>query len=136
MFLKPVLGRPDVLHQLECDNRGTVLARTIEVALDSKTRRRGLLGRDCLPEGAALIIAPCNAVHTFFMRFPIDIVFVARDGTVVGTRQNVRPWRMAAALRAFATIEMASGAISASGVRPGDRIVVTPRPRPEEVPAR
>ncbi|MFB3853618.1 MAG: DUF192 domain-containing protein [Vicinamibacterales bacterium] len=133
MFLTPLLGRPDVLHVLRNETRGNVLARNIEAALDSRTRRRGLLGRDGLPAGTALIIAPCNAIHTFFMRFPIDVVFVARDGTVIGASENVRPWRMRAALRAFATIELASGAIRAAGVRPGDRLLVAPEAEPLEV---
>ena len=133
MFLKPLLGRPDVLHVLRNETRGNVLARNIEAALDSRTRRRGLLGRDGLAEGTALIIAPCNAIHTFFMRFPIDVLFVARDGTVVRASENVGPWRMRAALRAFATIEFASGAIRAAGIQRGDRLGVSPETGAVEV---
>jgi len=133
MFLKPLLGRPDVRHLLRDETRGVILARTIEAALDSRTRRRGLLGRDGLAPGTALIIAPCNAVHTFFMRFPIDVLFVARDGTVKRVSENVRPWRIRAALTAFATVELAAGAVRASGVARGDRLALAPHPRPDEV---
>jgi uncharacterized protein len=102
-------------------SRRTV-ATTVETAFDSAARRRGLLGRDGLPDGAALIIAPCNAIHMFFMRFAIDVVFVDRDGRVLAIRRALKPWRVAIALRAFATIELPVGAIDASDTRVGDTI--------------
>jgi uncharacterized protein len=90
---------------------GQVLVSQLEVAVESAARKRGLLGRDGLPPGAALLIAPTNAVHTFFMRFPIDIVFAARNGEIVKVRRAVPAWRMAAAWRGHAVIElMADGA--------------------------
>ena len=90
---------------------GYVLVPQLEVAVDSATRKKGLLGRDGLAAGAALLIAPTNAVHTFFMRFPIDIVFAARNGEIVKVRRRVPAWRMAAAWRGYAVIElMADGA--------------------------
>jgi uncharacterized membrane protein (UPF0127 family) len=96
-------------------------------AFDSKSRRRGLLGHDSLSEGSAMVIAPCNAVHTFFMRFPIDIMFVARDGRVLKVRRDVRPWRLAAALRGFVAIELPVGAIDRSDTRPGDTLTIVAR---------
>jgi uncharacterized membrane protein (UPF0127 family) len=90
---------------------GHVLVPQLEVAVDSSTRKKGLLGRDGLPSGAALLIAPTNAVHTFFMRFPIDIVFAARSGEIVKICRSVPAWRVAAAWRGYAVIElMAHGA--------------------------
>ena len=59
---------------------GRVAVPDLEVAVDSATRKKGLLGREGLADGAGLVIAPTNAVHTFFMRFPIDIVFVTQAG--------------------------------------------------------
>ena len=59
---------------------GAVVVPDLTLAIDSASRRKGLLGREGLPEESGLIIAPSNAVHTFFMRFPIDIVFLNRDG--------------------------------------------------------
>jgi uncharacterized membrane protein (UPF0127 family) len=103
---------------------GRWLATTIETAFDSAARRRGLLGRDMLPDGAGLIIAPCNGIHTFFMRFAIDVVFVARHGRVVSVRRGLNPWRLALAPRAFATIELPVGAIEASGTRAGDDLEI------------
>lgn len=100
------------------------IATAVELAATSDTRRRGLLGRDSLDAAAAMIIAPCSSVHTFFMRFPIDIVFVNRDGTVRKIVRNVRPWRIAGSLGAYATIEMAGHALDAHDVGIGDRIAV------------
>jgi uncharacterized membrane protein (UPF0127 family) len=103
---------------------GLALATILETAFDSTSRRRGLLGRERLPEGTALVIAPCGAVHTFFMRFTIDIVFARQDGLVVKTRSRVPPRRLAGALRAFATIELSAGAVERSHTQPGDFLVV------------
>lgn len=101
------------------------VATTLEGAFDSATRKRGLLGRDSLPPGHALIIAPSNMVHTFFMRFPIDVLIVRRDGTVAKARPNVPARRIVGALRGFAVIEMAANELARSGTVAGDRLSVT-----------
>jgi hypothetical protein len=54
----------------------------------------GLMGREALPEGTGLWIEPCNSIHTFFMKFPIDVVYLDRHGLVLKIHQNVKPWRM------------------------------------------
>jgi uncharacterized membrane protein (UPF0127 family) len=105
-----------------------IVARTLLRAFDSESRRRGLLKHDSLPEGSALVIAPTNAIHTFFMRFAIDVVFVSREGRVLKVQRALRPWRMAAAWRGFAVIELAAGALDRSGVAPGDVLRVEARP--------
>jgi len=123
-FLGPLVGEGAGLFELVNIRRGSVLAARVEPAFDSETRRRGLLGRDSLPEDVALIIAPCNSVHTFFMRFSLDLVFVSRDGTVIKTCRSVKPWRVAGALRAFAVIEAAPGCIDRSDTAPGDVVAL------------
>jgi uncharacterized protein len=122
-FLNPLLRAGTVDHLLENATTGEVVARHLLTAFDSKERRQGLLGRESLPEGTAIIIAPSNAVHTFFMRFAIDIAFVARDGRVIKVRSSVQPWRLAAALRAFAVIELAAGALERSRTAAGDTLI-------------
>lgn len=124
MFLAPMLDQPRATFELIDVDRGTVVATRLEPAFDSASRRRGLLGRDGLPEGHAIVIAPCNGIHMCFMRFAIDVLFVARDGRVVKTCTNVRPWRIAFAWRAFAVVEGAVGSIGRSGTRAGDRLAV------------
>ncbi len=109
--------------QLRNTRAGAVLATHLELAGDSKSRRRGLLGRDRLDAGAALVIAPCSSVHTFFMRFPIDVLFIRRDGTVVKCVSGLRPWRIALAPGAYAVVEFPAGALEQSATRRGDRVV-------------
>jgi len=102
----------------------SVVATHLETAFDSNSRRRGLLGRTVFEEGHALIIAPSNSIHTFFMRMTIDVIFVARDGRVLKVRPALPAWRMALALRAFAVIELPAGAVARSATRRGDTLIV------------
>jgi uncharacterized membrane protein (UPF0127 family) len=123
-FLEALLkGESDRLV-LSIERTGSPLATELEPAFDSKTRTRGLLGRSGLAPGAAMIIAPCNAIHMFFMRFPIDVVFAAKDGRVTKVCHDVKPWRMAASFGAFATVELAAGAATKAGVKTGDRLTL------------
>ena len=82
---------------------------------------------DSLPEGSALIIAPSQAIHTFSMRFSIDVAFVSKDGLVLKVRQAVPPRRIAVSWRAFAVIELPAGALEASDTKPGDRLQIEGR---------
>ena len=122
-FLNPLVRAGSTPHLLENSRTHRAVAKTLLTAFDSADRRKGLLGRDSLPPGTALIIAPSNAVHTFFMRFPIDVAFVHRNGRVIKVRSAVKPWRIAAAFRAFAVIELAAGALAQSDTRPGDILI-------------
>lgn len=73
-------------------------------------RIRGLIGTKSLPEGEGMLILRCNSIHTFFMSFPIDAVFLDRDGNVVKTVRNIRPWRFFVwgGFRAVKVLETAS----------------------------
>ena len=103
------------------------VARTVELAATRRSRRRGLLGRDRLDASAALMLVPCAAVHTAFMRFPLDIVVLDRHGFAVKIMNNVRPWSVVAALRGHAVIEMAAGTLKRHQVWLGDRLTVLNR---------
>jgi uncharacterized membrane protein (UPF0127 family) len=70
------------------------------------------------------VIAPCSAVHTFFMKFPIDVVFVDRDGRILRIATSVPPWRVAGSLRAFATIELAAGTAARAAMATGHRLTL------------
>jgi uncharacterized protein len=124
-FLDPVLRSAASPFTLSNHRNDRVLATMLLTAFDSASRRRGLLKHDFLPEDSALIIAPSNAIHTFFMRFAIDVAFVARDGRVLKLRRNMPPWRMVAAIHAFAVIEMPVGALARSDTQPGDALRIT-----------
>jgi uncharacterized protein len=122
LFLSPLVRNPETQWVLRNTRNERSLADRVLGAFDSKTRRTGLLGRDTFEPGHALFIAPSNAVHTCFMRFPIDVLFVRRDGTVVSARHALRPWRLAASLRAYAVIELPAGTLEQCDTRPGDRL--------------
>jgi len=85
-------------------------------------RARGLLGRKALPAGEGMLFPRTRAVHTHFMRFPIDVVFVDRDGVVVRVVAALAPWRAASCRRADAVLELASGECARLRVREGDRL--------------
>ena len=121
-FLEPLRrsGQPSLV--LTNTRNDQVVAHTLLRAFDSASRNQGLLKRDFLEEGSALVIAPTNAIHTFFMRFAIDVAFVAKDGRVLKLRRNMRPWRIAAAWRAFAVVELPVGALDRADTRTGDML--------------
>jgi len=123
-FLRAITQDPARGWTLRRASDGQLVARTLIPAFDRATRNKGLLGRHALEPGSAMILAPCSSVHTFFMKFPIDIVFVARDGRVLKLRLRCGPWRLALRLGAFAVIELPSGGVEASGTRVGDRLTV------------
>ncbi len=125
-FLTPLRNALTGGLALRNDRTGGTLAHELIPAFDSKTRRSGLLGFSSLPPGTGMVIAPTNAIHTFFMRFPIDVAFVARDGRVVKIRESMPAWRIAAAWGGYAVVELAAGALARSGTRPGDRVSLAP----------
>jgi hypothetical protein len=85
-------------------------------------RLRGLLGRARLAPDEALLIEPCSSVHTFGMRYPIDLAYLDRDGRVLRVVARVAPRRLSARPGARATLEMAPGAAEAFGLRAGERL--------------
>ena len=123
-FLSPMLKQPGTEYLLRNARTGVCLAGTVEGAFDSATRNRGLLGRDSFAPGSALIIAPCTSVHTWFMRFPIDVVFVSKLGEIKKVRPGIGPWRLAAAWNSFAVVEFPAG--GAGDSRAGDVLELVP----------
>lgn len=109
---------------------GEVVAEAIEVADTREARRQGLLGRASMDESSALILVPCFSIHTAFMKFPIDAVFVDRDGVVVHVARNLTPWRIAAAWRAHAVIELPGGCLKGRDIRSGDRLYLAAQRAP------
>jgi uncharacterized membrane protein (UPF0127 family) len=104
--------------------RGTVLATRLEAAHTGAKRRKGLLGRDGLAAGEGLWIAPCESVHTFFMRFPIDLVYLDRDKRIKKARSAVGPWRLSACLSAHSILELPAGTIERSQSERGDTLEI------------
>ena len=103
--------------------RGTLLAHRLEWAGTSETRRRGLLGRDGLAPGDGLYLVPCPWIHTFGMRFAIDVAFLAADGRVVSVHEALAPNRLSRlVLRAEGVLELPAGTLAETGTRRGDRV--------------
>jgi uncharacterized membrane protein (UPF0127 family) len=103
--------------------RGTTLATHEVWATETEDRMRGLLDRDGLELGEALVISPCNSVHMFGMTFALDVVFVSAAGAVVRVLENLRPWRFTRIhFRAKHTIELPVGTISATKTERGDQL--------------
>ncbi len=99
------------------------LALNVEVADSPLKRMKGLLGRDSLRPGEALLLRPCNWIHTVGMRFPIDIVFLSKDNTILKAEENVPPNRFSAfVFRAVSAVELPAGTVSATDSRAGDQI--------------
>jgi uncharacterized membrane protein (UPF0127 family) len=107
-------------------SRGIVLATMAELADTAPSRSKGLLGRDSLAKGEALWIVPCESVHTFFMRFALDLVYLDRSRRIIKIRTNVQPWRLSACLRAHSIIELAAGSIDPKGTAVGDQLAFEP----------
>jgi uncharacterized membrane protein (UPF0127 family) len=98
---------------------GVVVCERCEIPESSFGRARGLLGRSGLQRGEGMLIDRAGSVHMFFMRFPIDVVFLDRDRRVVGVRPGLRPWRVAGARRAVAALELPAGAAAEAGIEEG-----------------
>jgi uncharacterized protein len=105
--------------------RGTVLATQLELAGTGESRRKGLLGRESLLPGEGLWIAPCESVHTFFMRFAIDLVYLDRKHRVKKVRDGVGPWRLSACFSAHSVLELPAGTIRSSRTECGDTVEIT-----------
>lgn len=98
-----------------------------EVADNPWTRARGLLGRAGLAEGQALWIRPSKSIHTFFMRFPIDVVYLSADGTVVKTCPRLRPFRLSTGGRgAHSVLELPPGFLDGTPLQIGEKLVLKP----------
>src|SRR5882757_8106199 len=114
--------KPDSRVKVLNLTRQAVLADCVEVADYGATRRKGLLGRSDLPAGEGLWIVPCESVHTFGMKFPIDLVYLDRKKKVKKVRSAVPPWRLSACLSAHSVLELASGTIKMTQTKPGDTL--------------
>ena len=104
--------------------RQTVLARSADVADSSAKRRTGLLKHERLEPGEGLWIVPCESVHTFFMKFPIDLVYLDKRRKVRKVRHAVAPWRLSACLLAHSVLELPAGTAERSGTAKGDELVI------------
>lgn len=107
--------------------RGTRLAASVRVADTHWSRLRGLIGTYAseFGSGYALWIVPCRGIHTFAMRFPLDVIYLDREGNVVHALEEVHPWRFTAVrMHATSVLELPAGTVYHTGTQAGDRIEI------------
>ena len=114
------------MKRVRVDSSGRALC-VADVADNPWTRARGLLGRAGLSEGEGLWIRPSKSIHTFFMRFPIDVAYLSSDGTVVKICARLRPFRLSAGGRkAHSVLELPPGLLDGTPLQVGEKLVLTP----------
>ena len=115
---------------------GHVVCEHCLLAETALTRLRGLLGRSGLSSGEGMLLRPASSIHTAFMRFPIDAVFLDREDRVLKVAPELSPWRMAACKGARAVLELPAGEAQRRGLRPGVSLTQVWRSAPGSNPAR
>lgn len=110
------------------ERNNTVIGERVRVADRVWPRLRGLLGHPEPAPGEGLLIEPCNGIHTLGMRYPIDVLFLRRDGVVIRCERALPPSRFVPWVRrAHHVIELRAGTIDATGTAVGDRLVFSSR---------
>jgi uncharacterized membrane protein (UPF0127 family) len=116
--------------------RNAYLATDLSLAATHWTRFRGLMCTDPVSfrAGQALWIVPCKGVHTFAMRFPIDVIYLDRDQCIVHLEPNLKPWRVAPVrMRAVSVLELPQDTLSSTQTAIGDQVEIATEqqePRP------
>ncbi len=104
-----------------------MVAARVDIAASYWARFMGLMFRESLEQGCGLVLSPCNSIHMFFMRFPIDAAFVDDDGRVVRAIDSIKPWRMTSFVRgAKSVIELPAGTLRGAGVNKGELLTLHP----------
>jgi uncharacterized membrane protein (UPF0127 family) len=103
---------------------GAVVCERCAVAATALSRTKGLLGRRELPPGEGLLIRPASSIHMFFMRFPIDALFLDRELAVRKVVPGLKPWRIAFARGAKSAVELSAGEAARRGIAPGDLLTM------------
>jgi len=109
-------------YEIKNTRTGQVVAADAFLAASPWARMRGLLGRASLPTGEAIILRPASSIHTAFMRFAIDVVFLDKDDRVLKVVRDLAPFRLSAARHARSVIEMAGGALKDVDLQAGDAL--------------
>ncbi len=111
-------------RQLWNTTRNQPAVAELEVADSFAARFVGLLGRKSLPDGRGLLITRCNSIHMFFMKFPIDAVFLDANMRVVKVAAGLKPWKLDNCSAARHTLELPAGAAAKASIRPGDDLCI------------
>lgn len=102
-----------------------VLIRNVDITTRFMERFRGLMFRKTIPDHYGLLIRPCNQVHMMNMHFPLDIIYLSADNTVVHIDENLQPWRIGRTVKgAVGVVEVNAGTCARCGISPGDRLTI------------
>jgi len=107
---------------------GRVIVERLRVARSMSERMRGLLGRSGLPPGEGMLIERCSSIHTFFMKFSLDVIFLDRSFRVMRVVRHLHPWRLAGAWNAARVVELGAGALDGMELSEGRELVMEERP--------
>ena len=119
-----MMGKPGFL--VTNVTRGKILADSLDVADTFAKSLMGLMGKSCLKGRRGLWIKPCQSVHTFWMRFPVDVLFLDKEGIVVHFIESMKPFRISKhVLKARSVLELPAWSIRDSDTQLGDRIEVS-----------
>ena len=111
------------------ETRGVTLAEAATLTETMWERMRGLLGTSELAPGSGLVLDPCNSIHTFFMAYAIDVLFLDGDGRVVRVLERLAPWRLTRIyFQARSVVELPAGSLAGTGTVQGDLILRQPPP--------
>jgi uncharacterized protein len=104
----------------------TILADRALLADNFWASLKGLMGQTALPSGSGLLLTPCQSVHTMFMRFPIDVIFIDKNGKILHLIESMKPWRISKHLtKSRSVLELPAGTIAATATKLGDTVVIT-----------
>jgi hypothetical protein len=106
------------------ESRQRELGDRVAIARSFWSRGKGLMFRSQLPAGTGLVIDPCSSIHTFWMRFPIDVLYVDKDGTVLRADRAMKPWRIGPLFvrHGRLVVELPAGTIDRTGTERGDHL--------------
>jgi uncharacterized membrane protein (UPF0127 family) len=116
-------------HQVTAHVEDRVVCERCDVADHVVARMRGLLGRSVLPQGEGVLLRPAGSIHTFFMRFPIDVVFLSEEDVVLKVVHGLPPWRAAGMKGARSVLELAAGEVESRGIDVGSTLQYDPPTR-------
>ncbi|MEK7483975.1 MAG: DUF192 domain-containing protein [Planctomycetota bacterium] len=101
-----------------------MIAYELDIANTTGKKTKGLLGRKSFPPGEGLLLERCNSIHMFFMKFPIDVLFVDENYKVVKIVKDLKIWMMSMSGQAAHTIELPVGTLALHRIRVGDELVI------------
>ena len=109
---------------IKCEGR--IIADRVHVADKLYSRLKGLIGTRGMQSGEAMVLIPCNSVHTWFMKYPIDVIITDREGMILRIREGLTPWKFGPwASKGRMAIELPQGTINRHKIQVGERLILS-----------